>query len=175
MWWAIAVTIAALMAWVAWYEREQRREFQRMMKEHNIQVREMNGHYRPLENDFVHLEGRVDDLAEDVRELRKAVEQYKPRADNAKRRYAPIDGWSDDWRRSFHRAVCDYFNKWDWNQDEGLTPSQPHGGLHEIMKTYGYYGKDMKRFFTRHFMTAAEYDTMMSTKQVPEHFAEKCQ
>jgi hypothetical protein len=76
MWWALGAVIAALMAWVAWYERENRREFQRMMKQHNIQVREMNGHYRPLENDFVHLEGRVDDLAEDVRELRNVVDRW---------------------------------------------------------------------------------------------------
>ena len=40
MLWAIAVTIAALMAWVAWYEREQRREFQRMMDEYNRRQRE---------------------------------------------------------------------------------------------------------------------------------------
>lgn len=40
MWWAIGTTIAALIAWVAWYERENRREFQRMMKEHNERIRE---------------------------------------------------------------------------------------------------------------------------------------
>lgn len=40
MLWAIAVTIAALMAWVAYYERENRREFQRMMKEHNERIRQ---------------------------------------------------------------------------------------------------------------------------------------
>jgi hypothetical protein len=39
MWWAIGTTVAALMAWVAWYEREQRREFQRMMEEHNERMR----------------------------------------------------------------------------------------------------------------------------------------
>lgn len=39
MWLAIGTTIAALMAWVAWYERENRREFQRMMKEHNERMR----------------------------------------------------------------------------------------------------------------------------------------
>ena len=40
MWWAIGTTIAALMAWVAWYEREQRREFQRMMDAYNKRQRE---------------------------------------------------------------------------------------------------------------------------------------
>ena len=40
MWWALAAVIAALMAWVAWYERENRREFQRMMKEHNERIRQ---------------------------------------------------------------------------------------------------------------------------------------
>jgi hypothetical protein len=39
MWWAIGTTIAALMAWVAWYERENRRGFQRMMDEYNEQLR----------------------------------------------------------------------------------------------------------------------------------------
>jgi len=40
MWWVLGVTIAALMAWVAWYEREQRREFQRMMEDYNRRQRE---------------------------------------------------------------------------------------------------------------------------------------
>jgi len=40
MWWAFGVTIAALMAWVAYYEREQRREFQRMMEDYNRRQRE---------------------------------------------------------------------------------------------------------------------------------------
>jgi len=40
MWWAIGTTIAALMAWVAWYEREQRREFRRMMDAYNERQRE---------------------------------------------------------------------------------------------------------------------------------------
>lgn len=176
MLWAIAVTIAALMAWVAWEEREQRREFQRMMEKHNAQVREMNGNFRPLESDFVTLETHVENLKEEVHELRQAIKWTPDDAEEyPKRMYARVEGWSDDWVRSFHRAVCDYFNAWDWQKRNGLTPSQPHGGLHEIMKTYGYHGKDLKRFFTRHFMTAEEYERMMNTKQVPEHFAEKCQ
>ena len=40
MWWALGAVIAALMAWVAWYERENRREFQRMMEEHNERMRQ---------------------------------------------------------------------------------------------------------------------------------------
>jgi hypothetical protein len=40
MWWALAAVIVALMAWVAWYERENRREFQRMMEEHNERMRQ---------------------------------------------------------------------------------------------------------------------------------------
>ena len=40
MWWGLGLVIAALMAWVAWYERENRREFQRMMKEHNERIRQ---------------------------------------------------------------------------------------------------------------------------------------
>jgi septal ring factor EnvC (AmiA/AmiB activator) len=75
MLWSTGVTIAALMAWVAYYEREKRKEFHRMMKQHNIQVREMNQNYRPLENDFSHLETRVDDLAEELREIRQAVDK----------------------------------------------------------------------------------------------------
>jgi len=39
MWWALGAVIAALMAWVAWYERENRRGFQRMMDEYNEQLR----------------------------------------------------------------------------------------------------------------------------------------
>ena len=40
MLWGLVVTVAALMAWVAYYERENRREFQRMMKEHNERMRQ---------------------------------------------------------------------------------------------------------------------------------------
>lgn len=63
MWWGIA-TVAALVAWAAWYEREQRKEWQRMIDLHNRHVKATHGEIQPLERRVKELEATVKKLQE---------------------------------------------------------------------------------------------------------------
>jgi len=72
----IAATIAVsaliiLLPFFIVYERQKRKELERLVGQQTKVLDHMGMHLRKLDNDFVHLEGRVDDLAEDVRELQQ--------------------------------------------------------------------------------------------------------
>jgi len=155
MWWAIGTTIAALMAWVAWYERENRRGFQRMMDEYNEQLRAQL--HRELERNEINR--RLDVYFDDKKAHRKP---------------SFVSRWPRDKYIGFHMAVCNYWAEWAWNKTQKTTRKRPDGGLRQIARNYGYKGNDMKGFFTRHFMSVEEYNHMIATGQVPEHFANVC-
>ena len=67
---AISVLIISLPFFIT-YERQKRKELERLVGQQTKLLDHMGMHLRKLDNDFVHLEGRVDDLAEDVRELQQ--------------------------------------------------------------------------------------------------------
>jgi len=53
------------------YERQQRKELERLVGQQTKVIRNLENYARNLENDFVLLEGRVETLDEEVRELQQ--------------------------------------------------------------------------------------------------------
>jgi uncharacterized protein YoxC len=68
----IAIVIILLpFSFFVVHKNEKFKELKRLVDQQTKVLDHMGMHLRKLDNDFVHLEGRVDDLAEDVRELRQ--------------------------------------------------------------------------------------------------------